>query len=610
MFAFRVKIILIVASYFLGFPIFGFEPPQKPASKPLSQYEEMEELAEQFMQEQQQMLKEEEEKERMRAEDIAAQAKRQREEVVRKEIAEKERKEKEAERKRMEAEDIAAQARRKKEREEAQRKKEEQRRKEAQERKIQEHLQKILNILIESYVSYNPINVEYLSLETLKELLSMIERMCTADAAILAQRFNIGVNEMSNHILELAQHVKIEIEARKKPAEGKGQPSLKTILLNPSLDLMRLTFKSLQEKIDGIERIDMVPTEMVRWANELNMEIPKLVPTYKSLQRELRKTKDLFLAQAQEDLHKSQEEQKQEVAELKKSQELAAKEIPEETPAKVQEIKTKFPQFFEHIPKEYELKFLNAFEKIYAETRSIDVALEKLYKFKSDEMLVFRLIALGRALGYEASAPRGGYVFFRYKDITRPPELPAYLILESRLEKTKNPEERKKLAEELTRLAEELVQTYKIHLMPTDSIDQITMLLKIDKAIKNDPELNSLITVFKILINPYRQGDIIFPKVVFYSFGKENTQKMLNRLYKILDMPGMNLKPRYNARVTDLIWVAQGNGDHKMDNKEKKISYKAYYENPDGDRVYYKPDFTGKQQDYHLVHPETSKEIV
>ena len=139
--------------------------------------------------------------------------------------------------------------------------------------------------------------------------------------------------------------------------------------------------------------------------------------------------------------------------------------------------------------------------------------------------------------------------------------------------------------------------------MPVDAIDQIKILLQMDKAIKTDPELSSLITVFKILVHPYRQGDVIFPKVVIYAFGKENTQRILNGIYQqFKDVPGLGFEPRYNAKVNDLIWVAQGDGDNKVDR------YEAYYEMPG--RVYYRPDITGKPQNYHLLHPETGKEII
>ena len=613
-----IKLVLLgIWSSFLGLPIMGFEPP---APKPQTEYEEMAELAEQFLQE----LKQEEE--------------RKTEEAVRK-IAEEQKRiaeEKAVQEKRKKAE--AAQKEKERiEKEEAERKAREERLKGKQEKAPAPQLEpplspelvyqarpkspeekasqekrakKIFITLFESLIQYKPITLDYLSLVTLEELAPILNQFeeDTAQQHQLMEKYSIGISTMNQFIADFKNLLNTAIKKRKISHKG-AEPSFKDLILNPEMNLSALTRLSLQMMLNGIDENYHNSTELQRWASELKTDVTPLLRIFNTLRKRLIAARDILDAEIKKDLNKSEGERKEEVAELKKSQEFAAKKVAEEPPAKVQEILKKFPQFFENIPQEYQLDFLMNFEKRFAEGRNIDAVLTDLYKQDAKTILTRRLLALAQALGYD-SYYLHGYVYVVVRDSkSNPVVLPKYLDMQAKVAWAQKPEEQKKLQDELAAMGQQLMQTYKIHLMPADTIDQFKILLGMDKAIKNDPELKSQITVFKILINPYRQIDqlngaeVIFPKVVIYAFGKENTQKILNRMYPhFKDMPGLNVQPRYNARVNDLIWVAQGDGDYKGDR------YEAYYERPG--RVYYRPDITGKKENYHLVHPETGKEIV
>lgn len=162
----------------------------------------------------------------------------------------------------------------------------------------------------------------------------------------------------------------------------------------------------------------------------------------------------------------------------------------------------------------------------------------------------------------------------------------------------------KQANQEWQEVADSVVQEYKIHLMPQgDPTQTIVTLLTL---LKKDPELQHLIAAFKVMVkDKLVVNGVYYPRIVVYpAQGKENAQKALNKLYAGLkDIKGLGLRPRYNAKVNDLIWVAQGDSGYKNQSK-----YQVYFEAPTF--RYFKPDLTGKMVNYHLVHPETGKEIV
>lgn len=100
------------------------------------------------------------------------------------------------------------------------------------------------------------------------------------------------------------------------------------------------------------------------------------------------------------------------------------------------------------------------------------------------------------------------------------------------------------------------------------------------------------------------------PQIVIYAYGKEDAQNILNFLFKhFKDEPGAKdengkcYPPRYNGKVTDLIWIAQGNGDDK-----KKGSNSEFFE---PNKIYFSQkvaDFINvKHESFFLRHPETDE---
>jgi hypothetical protein len=150
-------------------------------------------------------------------------------------------------------------------------------------------------------------------------------------------------------------------------------------------------------------------------------------------------------------------------------------------------------------------------------------------------------------------------------------------------------------------------ENYKIHLMPKkeDLCKTINLLLN---ATKNDPELQNLINQIKAIDdfdtyinNP--QADASYACIVIYpASGKQNAQRLLDKLYSMFkDQEGLNVTPRWNEKVTSLIYFAQGNADEK-----KLKEFQKFFEPGDDQgngRVYFKADATGVIEDYHLINP-------
>jgi len=160
----------------------------------------------------------------------------------------------------------------------------------------------------------------------------------------------------------------------------------------------------------------------------------------------------------------------------------------------------------------------------------------------------------------------------------------------------------------LAPIAYDLAKGYKIHLMPKDGWQSIVDVTdRLLALFTQDPELQKIVSEFKIRVAPVIAGPlknkVIMPLIVIYVFtGRDDTQKVLNKLYPALkDIPGLAIPPRYNAIINDLIYVAQGNGE------DKGGRFSKYYEQPR--QTYYRSDFTGSKQDYHLKHPATGAAI-
>ena len=161
---------------------------------------------------------------------------------------------------------------------------------------------------------------------------------------------------------------------------------------------------------------------------------------------------------------------------------------------------------------------------------------------------------------------------------------------------------RKKQAETVSRLE----QKYEIYLMPKG--DLTVTLRSLLEAIEIYKDLQPLISRIKISTIPHDKivAGVILPRIVIYlSAEKMKAQQALDDLYEIFDhykglIKGLNITPRYSAKVTDLIYVAQGDSNLKAD------KYASFYE---PGRIYYHPYFSGTEKKYYLKHPETGKDL-
>lgn len=146
------------------------------------------------------------------------------------------------------------------------------------------------------------------------------------------------------------------------------------------------------------------------------------------------------------------------------------------------------------------------------------------------------------------------------------------------------------------------VGNYKIHLMPKTQ-DIPIILSRLLEELENNKALASAVKVVKVLYNTddlYDRNKNILPIIVVYpAQGKQNAQKVLDVFRDLFkDREGLNVTPRYNQQVTDLIYFAQGDGDMKM-------SHPDFFEQPE--MIYYKSDFVlpGKDENYILRIHET-----
>ena len=286
----------------------------------------------------------------------------------------------------------------------------------------------------------------------------------------------------------------------------------------------------------------------------------------------------------------------------KRIQDLLAKikrEEPEQQQKKgitLAEMKKSFPDFFKGIPAKYEQALIDYANKVYP-TKTF-AELETFYKKGPIEVRAFRWQALGNHFGFDVNFD-GNAVFFAknlLKGIQSNMNAREYNTIAMHPTNDLAEIEHKKKA------LNELVGVYKIHLMPKGSLTDI--ILTLIEGLQKDTELRKLIYKFKVRPNPDLNfnGNMLAAVIIYPAQGKENAQKALDKIYALFkNVPGTGIAPRYNARVNDLIWVAQGDGDFK------DVQYAPLYEK---NRVYYRPDITGKVENYHLVNPETGKEIV
>ena len=151
---------------------------------------------------------------------------------------------------------------------------------------------------------------------------------------------------------------------------------------------------------------------------------------------------------------------------------------------------------------------------------------------------------------------------------------------------------------------EKVVSQYKIHLMPKWE-DLSSTIMNLFETIKKNSQLQNAIGHMKcsvLNVDLYDNDGQVVPRIVIYAAdGKENAQLILDTVYALFkNQQGANITPRYNQRVTSLIYFAQSHAD------VKKRLYKKHFETDE--KIYFHPDTTpsGVGGGYHLRIPSDS----
>lgn len=113
----------------------------------------------------------------------------------------------------------------------------------------------------------------------------------------------------------------------------------------------------------------------------------------------------------------------------------------------------------------------------------------------------------------------------------------------------------------------EAIMQYKIHLMPQDD-DLENVVLRLAWLIRGTTELNRDVMGFKIVCLPFEYASREeMPRIVIYvGGGKEAAQRVLNAMYDAFcDLHGRGLPyaPRFNEKITNFLYAAQGHGNDK-----------------------------------------------
>jgi hypothetical protein len=127
---------------------------------------------------------------------------------------------------------------------------------------------------------------------------------------------------------------------------------------------------------------------------------------------------------------------------------------------------------------------------------------------------------------------------------------------------------------------DEIMSEYKIHLQPDRRhIGEVTRRLVAMMNDENNADLRQIVGAFKIKTRPDREDEEAFPEIVIYprtgaktdqngvSEGRRNMERTLAAVVEVmhgLESTGQKDRtPRYNAKVNDLVYVAQSGGDFK-----------------------------------------------
>lgn len=150
---------------------------------------------------------------------------------------------------------------------------------------------------------------------------------------------------------------------------------------------------------------------------------------------------------------------------------------------------------------------------------------------------------------------------------------------------------------QLDEFKQRLAGHYKIHMMPQEK-DVLKVVQMLMKSLKEDDELGALIDKFKIkadLSLQYQNDNKESPYaliVIYPAEGKDKVQKLLDKLLIFFKgIKGLDVIPRYNLKVNDLIFYAQGDADYKKPNKNGEQSAFIKYFDKNKNYALYKDDF-------------------
>ena len=179
---------------------------------------------------------------------------------------------------------------------------------------------------------------------------------------------------------------------------------------------------------------------------------------------------------------------------------------------------------------------------------------------------------------------------------------------------------RQELTQAINDIKRDMAQEYKIHLMPASTRQLQEILEILQKDYVNNERLQQSLQALKYFkqaalptfnyslenLLAHNNADTVLPILVLYpKTGKEHAQYVLDRVFELFkdsqsgnpNHPhGLGITPRYNIRVDDLIYYAQGNGDEK-----NRKEFAKYFKHPE--KYFYADDFEEEPQDYALTIP-------
>ncbi len=157
---------------------------------------------------------------------------------------------------------------------------------------------------------------------------------------------------------------------------------------------------------------------------------------------------------------------------------------------------------------------------------------------------------------------------------------------------------------------DKVTKEYKIHLMPKSGEDLLLIIERLLKEIQSNDQLQNSLVEIKFKTPDYQElkerlkklksgSKKVKPIIVIYpGSSKKDAQTVLNSVYKLFGtMEGLDMAPRFNEKITSLIYYAQSHGDIKRGNEFDEFFTE--------DKKFFKPDVEGKGYDidYRLQNP-------